>query len=429
MQRELSLVRDTIDPGTSHPEGSQRSSNVDPPPDGGIGWIQVGVCFTINCFTWGQIASYSVYLAYYLSHDIFPGATPLDYAFIGSFNFSMAMLVSPAVTIIARRYGTQAPMLLGILLQTSGFVSASFAREIWQLYLSQGLLVGLGQGFVYIPSIAILSQWFTKKRSLANGISAAGSGIGGLIFSFAASALISNVSLAWSLRITAAITASMNVAATLLIRNRNEAIRPPQRGFDMLLLRRYDVLLLLMWGFISMLGYMTLLYSLSDFAHSIGLDYTQAASVAAYLNLGTAVGRPLIGISSDRYGRMEVAGLLTFLCGVSCFAIWLPAISYGVTVFFALISGAILGVYWTIGPLCVEVAGLAELPSLLSLSWLSVVIPTLFSEAITLKIRQPGTSREYIYAQIFAGSSYIIASVCMYKLRVVTRISSMPPVL
>ena len=260
------------------------------------------------------------------------------------------MLVAPAVTVTARRYGTQAPMLLGVLFQTTGFISASFAREIWQLYLSQGLLVGLGQGFVYIPSIAILSQWFTKKRSLANGISAAGSGIGGLIFSFAASALISSISLAWSLRITAVITASMNVAATLLIRNRNKVICPPQRGFDMLLLRRYDVLLLLMWGFISMLGYMTLLYSLSDFAHSIGLDYTQAASVAAYLNLGTAVGRPLIGICSDRFGRMEVAGILTFLCGVSCFAIWLPATSYGVTVLFALISGAILGVYWVVCP-------------------------------------------------------------------------------
>ena len=208
--------------------------------------------------------------------------------------------------------------------------------------------MGLGQGFVYIPSIAILSQWFTTKRSLANGISGAGSGVGGLIFSFAAAAIISKVSLAWSLRITAIVTCIMNLVATLLIRNRNEVIRPPQLGFDTQLLRRHDVLLLLSWGFISMLGYMTLLYSLSDFAVSIGLDYTQAASVTAYLNLGTAVGRPLIGISSDRFGRMEVAGLLTFLCGVSCFAIWLPATSYGMTVFFALISGAILGVYWVV---------------------------------------------------------------------------------
>ena len=28
----------------------------DGPPDGGYGWVQVGVAFTINAFTWGQTA-------------------------------------------------------------------------------------------------------------------------------------------------------------------------------------------------------------------------------------------------------------------------------------------------------------------------------------------------------------------------------------
>jgi hypothetical protein len=31
-------------------------SSSDPPPDGGYGWVQVGVAFTINAFTWGQTA-------------------------------------------------------------------------------------------------------------------------------------------------------------------------------------------------------------------------------------------------------------------------------------------------------------------------------------------------------------------------------------
>jgi len=73
-------------------------------------------------------------------------------------------------------------MAIGVLIQTAGFISASFASRIWHLYMSQGLLIGVGLGFIYIPSIAILSQWFSKKRSLVNGISSAGSGIGGLIF-------------------------------------------------------------------------------------------------------------------------------------------------------------------------------------------------------------------------------------------------------
>jgi len=157
------------------------------------------------------------------------------------------------------------------------------------------------------------------------------------------------------------------------------------------------VVLLLAWVFISMLGYIVLLFSLSDFALSIGLSRSQATDIIGLLNVGTAVGRPIIGILSDRWSRIDTAGALTLLCGVSCFAFWLPATSYALTVFFAILCGAIVGVFWmvsgdrnrdelqtaplttypnqTIGPLCVEVAGIKNLQSLLSLSWAAVIIP------------------------------------------------------
>ena len=233
---------------------------------------------------------------------------------------------------------------------SGGFISASFASHIWHLYLSQGTLVGLGVGFVYIPSVAILPQWFVRRRSLANGISAAGSGIGGLIFSLATGAMIENIGLEWSLRVIGILTGIANTFAATFIRDRNAIVRPPQLAFDTKLLCRFDVLLLLSWAFISMLGYITLLFSLSDYALSIGLSRAQATQVTAFLNLGTAFGRPLIGVASDRFGRIEIAGVLTLICGLCCFVIWLPAASFGVTVFFAFVSGTILGVFWVVSP-------------------------------------------------------------------------------
>ena len=292
--------------------------------------------------------SYSIYLAHYLSSNAFPNATAIDYAFIGGIQFAMSLLVAPMVTVMARKLGTQPPMSLGIFLQTLGFIAASFASQIWHLYLSQGLCIGFGLGLIFVPSTPILSQWFHKKRSLAMGISSAGSGIGGLLFSFGIQAMIDHISLAWSFRITAAICGIMNLSAVALIRNRNAAIRPPQLGFDTKLLFRYDVFLLLAWGFLSMLGYITLLYSLPDFSKTIGLSKTQAAAISAYLNLGTAIGRPMIGFVSDRLGRIEVAGVLTFFCGLTCFAIWIPAKSYAVAIVFAIISGAVVGVFWMV---------------------------------------------------------------------------------
>jgi MFS family permease len=140
-----------------------------------------------------RVQSYGVYLAYYLSEDVFPGATPMDFALIGGFNFAFAMIVDPIITLIARKFNTRLSMLVGVTLLAVGCIPASFADHIWHLYLSQSVLIGLGVGFTYIPSIAIISQWFLKKRSLANGISAAGSGIGGSLFSFIMDIIIRNI--------------------------------------------------------------------------------------------------------------------------------------------------------------------------------------------------------------------------------------------
>ncbi|KAF2816811.1 MFS transporter, MCP family, solute carrier family 16, member 6 [Mytilinidion resinicola] len=386
-------------------------------PEGGYGWVIVACVFAINGFTWGVVASYGVFLAYYLSHDVFHGATALDYAFIGGLNFGISLFIASPVTYLTRILGTHIPMLIGIVLQTGGFIAASFAKKIWHLYISQGLLVGLGVGFIFIPSVGVTSQWFEKKRSLANSITSAGSGVGGIIVAFATLPMIENISLGWALRIIGIISGTVNVIATCLIRNRNKVIKPAMHPFDLKLLHQGNVIILLSWAFFSMLGYIIIIYSLSDFARSIGLPSSQASMITGFLNLGTAVGRPCIGVLSDRYGRIKVAGLTTFICFLSIFMVWVPANSYGITVFFALLSGAIVGVFWmTISPLCAEVAGLTELPSMLSLAWASVVLPTTFAEVIGLKLRRPYANRPYLYPQIFAGISYLAATALMLAL-------------
>ncbi|KAH8706901.1 major facilitator superfamily domain-containing protein [Phaeosphaeriaceae sp. PMI808] len=345
-------------------------------PDGGYGWVCVAACFTVNCFTWGTVSAYGVYLSHYLAGDVFPEASTWDYAFVGGFNFSIAMLIAPFVTILTRRLGIHRVMIAGLVFESGGFIAASFATRIWQLYISQGVLIGCGIGCLYIPSLPILSQWFVRRRSLVNGISAAGSGVGGAAFAWGTEAIIERFDIGWALRITGMIAFAANLAAVTVIRDRNSVIQPYQLGFDTKLLRRYDVVLLLAWAFISMLGYIVLLFSLADFALAIGLTRAQATDVIGLLNVGTAVGRPVIGMFSDRWSRIDTAGVLTLLCGLSCFAFWLPATCFGLTVFFAILCGAIVGVFWmTIGPLCVEVAGIKNLQSLLSLSWVVVIIP------------------------------------------------------
>ncbi|KAI1741272.1 MFS transporter, MCP family, solute carrier family 16, member 6 [Xylaria scruposa] len=403
----------------SSPNAVQPNRNITQElPDGGYGWICVMAQFFINAFTWGVAASYSVYLSYYLSNDLFTEGRPIDYAFIGGFNFGFALLVAPLATFLGGLYGARAPMFLGVVLLPAGFVLASFATNIWHLYLSQGLCVGLGIGLIYVPSTAIVPQWFSTRRSLAGGICAAGSGIGGLVVCFSTQALLEGLGFVWALRITSVIVFFVNMIATFLIRSRDEDIKPDQQIFNFHLLGLYQVRLLLGWSIIIMFGYITLMFSLSDYASVIGRSDQDKATVAAILNLGAAIGRPFIGYVSDRFGRVEVAGIATWSCGILVFVLWLPSRSYGALIVFALISGSILGIYWAvIGPLATEIVGLKELPAFLCIAWLSIVLPSLFAEVIALKLRRPDLGiNSYLYPQIFAGLSYIAASLVLLEL-------------
>lgn len=65
---------------------------------------------------------------------------------------------------------------------------------------------------------------------------------------------------------------------------------------------------------------------------------------------------------------------------------------------------------------------LREVPSFLSLQWLTVVLPTTFAEVAALYLRQPSMDRwGYVYAQLFAGLSYLLAGGLLFELLRVKR--------
>ena len=365
-----------VAPGTDQPQVEEKIE-ADDPPDGGYGWVCVGCTFFINAHTWGINSSYGIFLAYYLANDYYPGAGPLEFAFIGGLSISQALLISPLSTYITRVYGTRTTLLLGVALETLALISASFTHKIWQLFLSQGVCFGFGMGFLFVGSVGIIPQWFTKKRSLANGIGTAGSGIGGMMYSMATNAMIDRLGVAWAFRILGILACAVNCTCAMLIKDRNKAVGSIQLAFDYTLFKRPAFLLLLGWGFFSMMGYVVLLFSLPNYATSIGLSSKQGSIIGAVLNLGQGLGRPLIGIFSDKAGRINLAGLCTLIGGLFCFVIWIFAKSFGVLVFFALIVGTVAGTFWTtIAPVGAEVVGLKELPSALSIVWIVLVLPT-----------------------------------------------------
>ncbi|KAI0172003.1 MFS general substrate transporter [Hypoxylon sp. FL1284] len=387
--------------------------------EGGYGWVVIFGIFLLNAHTWGLNSSFAVFLAYYLRTGTF-GSNELGYAFIGGLSISIALLASPLATTLVgwKRCGTQWTIFTGTVFETAAFIGSSFASQLWHLILSQGVSFGLGMGLCFVASAAVPPQWFVKRRSLANSIAASGSGFGGLCYSLATNAMITNIGLPWAFRIIAIICFVVNSIASYLVRDRNEAVGSVHVAFNWKLFKRPPFLLFQAWMALSIIAYIILIYSIVDYAQSVGLSASQASLVGAMFSLAQGLGRPVIGLSSDAVGRLNVANLCTLFCGLLCMFFWVfGAKGLAPCIVFALLSGSVAGVIWaTVAPICAEVVGLALIPSALSMTWLVLVLPSTFAEVIGLSLRRPGPGG-YLDVQLFTGSLYIGAFIFGWILR------------
>ena len=80
------------------------------------------------------------------------------------------------------RVGPRKVALTAALLYGLGVGLASLSADrLWVLYLSFGLLGGLGRGLGYIVPVAVLVKWFPDRRGLATGLAAAGFAAGAVL--------------------------------------------------------------------------------------------------------------------------------------------------------------------------------------------------------------------------------------------------------
>jgi OFA family oxalate/formate antiporter-like MFS transporter len=94
------------------------------------------------------------------------------------------------------RSGPRIVAVAGGLLWGGGvFLASLSAHKLWLLYLSYGVIGGLGLGLGYIVPVAVLVKWFPERRGLITGIAVAGFGAGALVAAPAAGKLMQSVGL------------------------------------------------------------------------------------------------------------------------------------------------------------------------------------------------------------------------------------------
>lgn len=409
---------------------NKSTGEVDLPPDGGYGWVVTLCVFLVMFSSWGCNSGFGVFLAFYLKSGTFAGANKYDYATIAGLTVGLGQGFAPLVVVCYKVIGMKPTMLFGTALMFAGFLLASFSTKLWQLYMTQGVMVGISIAFTFVPATVVLPGWFLKKRAYAMGVSLMGTGCGGVTYGLAVNKMIKeDNSTRWALRVLCiSCTCTMLVAIALLkqrnplpvtgIRRWQPIVDQCKQVFDLRVIKNPVVPLVTLWFVFSLFGYNLMVYTLSSYAQARGMSQHQGSTLTAITNGAQAIGRPLMGLAGDRFGRANVTIVLTTFMTIFLFGFWIPAHTFVQLIFFCICMGSCVGVANVMNT--VLMADLVKPDEFLP-AWSFVNAagsPYLLScELISQALVTQGKSNPYLHTQCYAGACFAFALLLIFVLR------------
>ena len=217
------------------------------------------------------------------------------------------------------RKGPRVVAITGGILYGLGVFLASFsANKLWWLYLSYGLIGGIGLGLSYIVPVAVLVKWFPDRRGLITGIAVGGFGAGALITAPVATRLIQSVGVLNTFAYLGIAYLIVTVVASLFMQNPPEGWRPEgwtptasqtsqRAGGDYTLGRAlktwqwYALWLLLFLN--TFAGISIISQEAPIFQELVGVSAVVAASMVGIASIGNALGRVFWAWVSDLITR------------------------------------------------------------------------------------------------------------------------------
>lgn len=195
------------------------------PPDGGWGWLVLGGSMMVNILIPGTIKSFGVLFVEFL--EAFQ-ASPVTAAWIPALCYFLYSSLGPVSSILSVKYSYRTVTILGGASAALGMIASFWASSVTYLYVSYGVLVGIGAGLSFPPTVYIVTSYFVKYRGLANGLCISGSALGSIILPPVLRWLLETYGYRGSVLIMGAITLNVFVAALFYEPVEQHMIRVPR---------------------------------------------------------------------------------------------------------------------------------------------------------------------------------------------------------
>ncbi|KAI1818363.1 major facilitator superfamily domain-containing protein [Poronia punctata] len=315
-------------------------------PDGGYGWVVVASCAVLSWWTIGTSYSWGLIQGALVEDGL---SSPAVLSFVGALGPTLLAAVAILNSRVMRMIGIRYTAMLGMFLIGIAEILASFAvNSVPGLFVTQGVLVGLGFGLSFIVTSSTPAQYFSKKRGLANGVVFAGGGFGGATLSLVLDPLIRSAGPAWAFRTLGLATLATGIPAAWLLKERT-ALR--HGGFvEWRLFKDMSFVLIFVAGAIGTFPLLVPPFFIPLFAHAIGLTSSVGAGLLAGFNFSSAIGRIVSGMLCDKIGALNALFLSLSLSAVSMLAVWPVSTSLAPLAAFSVVNGLANGGFFSTMP-------------------------------------------------------------------------------
>ena len=306
----------------------------------------LGLC--TNHLSRGSVNSFGVFQNYYNS-ELLSDVSNSNISWVGSVQACLLCLmgfITGPLFDIGYAYHL---LYIGSFLVVFGMFMTSLCSEFWQIMLAQGICIGLGSGCLFIPSVGIVSTYFSTRKALATGLAVSGSSIGGVVYSIAFSQLQQQIGFRWATRVMGFIMLATLLVAIAVYRVR---VLPPEkrRLLDLQAFKEPPFAAFNTLVFFTCVGLYVPYFYISSWATREGImSPSLAFNMVPILSAGSVFGRILPNLVADKLGPINMMTVCTTAACVLGFC-WIAIHNIPGIIVFCVLYGFFSGSFVSLQP-------------------------------------------------------------------------------